>query len=185
MRPVELLIVGIAAGVAAFLITRQQDVAASGFERIDFAQRAADSAAALGNLFLEVIGMRGIRNNNPGNIRHSGTRWQGMSAEQTDPAFVQFIAPEYGIRALSKLLDTYSNQYGLRTVSGIIGRYAPGHENDTASYISAVSSALGVTPAQEFDVQARKADLVRAIIKHENGLMPYSVAQISGGLSMA
>ena len=189
MKPVEILLIGIAAGVAAFLIIRAQD-AQSGFsdvgvQKIDFAQRAADSAAELGNLFLEVIGMRGIRNNNPGNIRHSAIKWQGMSDTQTDSAFVQFISPEYGIRALSKLLDTYSISYGLNTVQGIINRYAPSVENNTGSYVAAVAGALGVAPDQAIDVQARKYDLVRAIIKHENGLMPYGLAQINGGLNLA
>lgn len=49
---------------------------------------------------------RGERNNNPGNIRH-GSKWQGLSAEQTDKDFCQFISPEYGIRAIYKLLQTY------------------------------------------------------------------------------
>lgn len=129
--------------------------------------------------------MRGIRNNNPGNIRHSGARWQGMSAQQTDPAFVQFEAPEYGIRALSKLLDTYSKNYNLRTVRGIIARYAPSSENNTAAYSAAVAKALGVSPDAVIDVQARKAELVQAIIKHENGAQPYSLAQITTGVTMA
>ena len=38
---------------------------------------------------------RGIRNHNPGNIRH-GDKWQGLSAEQTDSSFCVFDAPEYG-----------------------------------------------------------------------------------------
>lgn len=33
---------------------------------------------------------RGIRNNNPLNIRRSADHWQGMRDEQTDPSFVQF-----------------------------------------------------------------------------------------------
>ena len=39
---------------------------------------------------------RGIRNNNPGNIRH-GNDWQGISKEQPDPAFCTFVSPEYGL----------------------------------------------------------------------------------------
>jgi len=66
-----------------------------------------------------------VRNNNPANIRRGSTKWQGESAVQTDAAFVQFITPEYGIRALSKVLDTYASKYGLNTVSGIINRFAP------------------------------------------------------------
>ena len=50
---------------------------------------------------------RGIRNNNPGNIRHGGSKWQGMSETQTDDEYIQFDDPVYGIRALAKLLKNY------------------------------------------------------------------------------
>jgi hypothetical protein len=128
---------------------------------------------------------RGIRNNNPGNIRNNGTRWQGMALVQDDPSFVRFISPEYGIRALSHLLDTYATKYNLHTVQAIIERYAPGTENDTASYVQAVAGALGVAAGQQIDVQARKGDLIFAICMHENGKVPYSIAQIENGIMMA
>lgn len=127
---------------------------------------------------------RGIRNNNPGNIRHSGSHWQGQAATQTDPDFVQFVTPEYGIRALAKLLGTYSTQ-GLDTVRKIISKYAPSNENNTDAYAQAVARALGVTPDTKIDVNARKDVLVKAIIAHENGQQPYSVAQINTGVMMA
>ena len=41
---------------------------------------------------------RGIRNNNPLNIR-IGNQWLGERANPNDPAFEQFVAMEYGIRA--------------------------------------------------------------------------------------
>lgn len=128
---------------------------------------------------------RGLRNNNPGNIRHSGTQWHGMSATQTDPAFIQFIEPKWGIRALARTLQTYSTRYGLNTVRGIINRWAPPSENDTGSYVDAVARALGVSPDAQIDVFARAGDLTRAIIKHENGLQPYSLAELNAGLSLA
>lgn len=168
----RLVACGVALGVLAVLVTRR-DFDIGGI---------AESAK---NTILEAVGMRGIRNNNPGNIRHSGSRWQGMSAVQTDSAFVQFDTPEAGIRALSKLLDNYARIYGLNTVRGLIARYAPASENNTAAYAGAVASALGVSPDEAIDVQARKTDLIAAIIKHENGLNPYSVATIKTGVSMA
>lgn len=128
---------------------------------------------------------RGIRNNNPGNIRHSATHWHGMAAEQTDTNFVQFISPEYGIRALSKLLDTYANKYGINTVRGLIERYAPASENDTGSYAQAVADALDITPDTVINLLTRKAALVQAIVEHENGQMPYTMAQLDTGVRMA
>ena len=38
---------------------------------------------------------RGLRNNNPLNIRHSADRWRGVRKEQTDPSFVQFESMAY------------------------------------------------------------------------------------------
>ena len=46
---------------------------------------------------------RGIRNNNPGNIKKNGVDWDGLSEEQTDNTFFQFDDPVYGIRALTKI----------------------------------------------------------------------------------
>lgn len=128
---------------------------------------------------------RGIRNNNPGNIRHSGAKWQGMAAQQTDAAFVQFTTPEYGIRALGKLLDTYASKYGINTVRGLIAKYAPSTENDTDSYAKAVAKAIGVTPDTVITISTHKETLIAAIIAHENGQQPYTLAQINNGVSMA
>lgn len=127
---------------------------------------------------------RGLRNNNPGNIRH-GSQWLGMRTEQTDPDFVQFNESKYGIRALAKLLQNYQSLYGLNTVRGIIGRWAPPNENNTTSYVGSVAAALGVSPDAKIDVRTRAGDLVRAIIKHENGIQPYSIAELNAGLALA
>ena len=70
--------------------------------------------------------MRGIRNNNPGNIRW-GSAWQGLKVDgkEQDKDFCVFIAPEYGIRAMCKILLNYSRLYKINTVAGIIHRWAP------------------------------------------------------------
>ena len=138
----------------------------------------------------DYIASRGIRNNNPGNIRH-GDAWQGMADEQTDSAFIQFITPEYGIRAMTKVLLTYSDVYGLDTVAEIISRWAPPKnkkgefENNTDSYIRAVAASLGVHPQQRIDVRANMPALVEAIIHHENGTQPYDTATLGRGIVAA
>ena len=134
---------------------------------------------------IDMLTPRGIRNNNPGNIRHSGSQWQGMAAQQTDPAFVQFVAPEYGIRALAKLLINYATRDGLNTVRQIISKYAPSNENDTDAYAQAVARALGVNPDTVISVPQHLNALVEAIIQHENGQQPYQLAEITTGVSMA
>lgn len=131
---------------------------------------------------------RGIRNNNPGNIRRDGTAWQGMAKDQSgDHAFVVFSAPEWGIRAIARVLITYQDQHGLRTIRAIISRWAPAVENDTEAYVRAVANAVGVPADAEIDVHtyADLEPLVRAIIKHENGSQPYAQSVIDEGLRRA
>jgi hypothetical protein len=127
---------------------------------------------------------RGIRNNNPGNIRH-GQDWRGMRAEQTDPAFVQFESPEYGLRALFRTLRTYFDHYNLRTARGIIERWAPPTENNTEAYVQAVAAAMRVAPNQPLDIPTHFPALMKAIIAHENGRQPYTDEQIARGIGMA
>ena len=133
---------------------------------------------------------RGIRNNNPGNIERTGTQWQGMAPEQTDPRFLQFVSPEYGIRAMARILTNYQRLYGLNTVEQIINRWAPPVvngkvENDTGAYIRHVADALGVLPNQPIQVQDHLPQLVAMIIKHENGQQPYDAGTIQRGVAMA
>lgn len=127
---------------------------------------------------------RGLRNNNPGNIRRSDTAWQGLAADQTDADFFQFASPVYGIRAMARILQNYVSS-GYDTVREIINRWAPPSENDTASYVTAVSRALGVDPDATVNLQYDLPGLITAIIQHENGLQPYSSATILQGISLA
>ncbi|MEQ4923017.1 structural protein [Proteus hauseri] len=118
---------------------------------------------------------RGERNNNPGNIRH-GSKWQGLSLQQTDKEFCQFISPEYGIRAIYKLLQTYQNRYGLNTVNDIINRYAPPNENNTVGYINRASKEIGVEANKSINTQLKNITipLAVAIVNIELGYQPYS-----------
>ncbi|BET96512.1 structural protein [Xenorhabdus taiwanensis] len=120
---------------------------------------------------------RGIRNNNPGNIRH-GDQWQGLCSRQTDKSFCQFIAPEYGIRAMLKILRNYVKLYGDNTIRQFISRWAPPNENDTESYITYVSQTVGVSSHAVIDVNDKSimTALTKAMIQMENGKQPYSEA---------
>ncbi|HEK3222751.1 structural protein [Proteus mirabilis] len=118
---------------------------------------------------------RGERNNNPGNIRH-GSKWQGLSAQQTDKDFCQFVSPEYGIRAIYKLLQTYQKKYELNTVESIIDRYAPPNENNTAGYINRAAKDIGVSVNEPINVSSKPVAiaLATAIVGVELGYQPYS-----------
>ncbi|WPD00371.1 structural protein [Proteus terrae] len=118
---------------------------------------------------------RGERNNNPGNLRH-GAKWQGLSAQQTDKDFCQFVSPEYGIRAIYKLLQTYQNRDKLNTVSAIINKYAPDNENNTAGYIQRAAKDIGVSVNEPINVSSKPVAiaLATAIVGVELGYQPYS-----------
>ena len=91
---------------------------------------------------------RGIRNNNPLNIRHSTDRWRGIRAKQTDPAFVQFTSMAMGYRAAWRILKSYHQRF-LReqrpfTPRNIIHRWAPHTENNSVAYLRAVCLLTGL-----------------------------------------
>lgn len=130
---------------------------------------------------------RGIRNNNPGNIRW-GADWQGLKKDgkSQDPSFCVFINPEYGIRALAKLLRNYQRLYGLNTPRKIINRYAPPNENQTQAYIQSVAQQLGIQPDTPVDLNEEATLLVfiKAIIRFENGIQPYDTDTILRGIRL-
>ncbi|AOM39557.1 structural protein [Xenorhabdus hominickii] len=119
---------------------------------------------------------RGIRNNNPGNIDHnSANQWQGQLKHDPniEKPFCRFESPEYGIRALMKLLCNY-HKGGHNSVSKIINRWAPSIENNTTAYINGVAKALSVDPHQVLDMnKPTLIALAKSIIRHENGQQPY------------
>ena len=86
---------------------------------------------------------RGLKNNNPGNIRKSNERFVGEIRPSVDPAFKQFRSMAYGYRALMRVLKTYYHKHELRTIRGIINRWAPATENTPATYISSVVRDTG------------------------------------------
>ena len=130
---------------------------------------------------------RGIRNNNPGNIE-KGDNWRGLSRDQSsDPRFAVFNAPVWGIRAIARLLKNYGSRYGINTVRGVIDRWAPPHENNTGAYVNAVATRVGVSPDSRISLShpATLQRLIPAIIQHENGQQPYSMALIAEAISLA
>lgn len=113
---------------------------------------------------------RGLRNNNPGNIRLSSTRYQG-EVDSSDSAFKQFKTMAHGYRAMFVLLYTYQKKHKLHTIEAMISRYAPAVENHTQAYIEAVSEWSGV-PATSH-ITATNGDImvpvVAAMSRVENG----------------
>jgi hypothetical protein len=134
----------------------------------------------VGNL---LSGPRGIRNNNPGNIRRNSIAWQGAlsradveaAGNTWDPVFVQFDTPANGIRAIGHVLIAYSNR-GLSTVDTLIPTWSA---TDQAAYVANVAVALGVNPGDTIDVSANLPALATAIIQQEEGQQPYDSNDIA------
>lgn len=136
---------------------------------------------------------RGVRNNNPGNIE-KGDPWQGLmppssmnAAQAAERRFCVFKAPEWGIRALCRVLIAYKDKHKADTVTKTIARWAPPGENNTTAYVRHVCDLTGFEPTQKIDIyQHRTAKLlVTAIIEHENGVQPYDDKTIDQGLRLA
>ena len=96
--------------------------------------------------------VRAVRNLNPGNVRHSGDAWQGMTG-QDDKGFCQFNTADNGTRCMVKLLRNYSANRGLDTIKTVIDRYAPSSENDTNSYVKVIASRMGLPETQGLNLK--------------------------------
>ena len=117
---------------------------------------------------------RGIRNNNPLNIRKSKDKWKGLSLTQNDPSFCQFETLEYGWRAAFYLLTrTYYHKYRLYTIRAIISKWAPPCENNSKAYVENVSRLTGIDPDEPIGIPserpARWIALGMAMAIQENG----------------
>jgi hypothetical protein len=126
---------------------------------------------------------RGLRNNNPGNLRRTSDQWQGLAPVQTDPDYFQFVRPEDGIRAMAVTLRNY-RAGGRNTIRKIITRWAPPTENNTPAYVTSVSNYAGIDPDQQL-VDSDMLVVIAGIINHENGVMPYDYALIDSGIALA
>nr|DAE93797.1 MAG TPA: virion protein [Caudoviricetes sp.] len=115
---------------------------------------------------------RGLRNNNPGNIRNSSTVWIGEVTPSKDKSFKQFKSMAYGYRATIKLLQNYRKIHNCQTVSDFIKRWAPPSENNTSGYTSRVCSEMQVPNTYIPDIEDKNTmcAFAAAISLVENGV---------------
>ncbi|MBV6817793.1 hypothetical protein KWG64_07530 [Rahnella sp. PD12R] len=121
---------------------------------------------------------RGIRNNNPGNLRAA------PNAVGNDGSFPIFSSANDGLAAMSRQLQLYGGR-GNNTPYGIIHTYAPSSENNTHAYINAVTKDTGFGTHDKLNLSdpAVLKRLMTAMIRHENGSQPYSEADIDSGIN--
>lgn len=124
---------------------------------------------------------RGLRNNNPGNIRKNSDVFQG-EVKSTDKEFKQFETMAYGYRAIFKILQGYQKNYKLETISQMINRWAPANENHTGNYIRIVSDMSGIPAYDPIDTRDRDQmiRIVSAMSYVENGVKANMTDVISG-----
>jgi hypothetical protein len=98
-----------------------------------------------------------MRNNNPGALMPGGR-------------LAQYQTPEAGLAALDSNLQNYGKQ-GVNTLAGVISKWAPPNENNTAAYIDHAAKVTGLDPAQPIDLSNPyvRHQLSAAIVQHENG----------------
>lgn len=108
----------------------------------------------------------GLRQHNPGNLRRPGN----------PVGFQTFDNDEQGLSAMAQQIGRYANRDGLRSISGILNKYAPGSENNTGAYIKRVSDDTGFDPNAQLNVNDPKvlAPLLSSMVKVEQGRQPFS-----------
>lgn len=126
---------------------------------------------------------RGLRNNNPLNIRHNADVFQGET-KGNDKSFKTFSTMPYGYRAAFITLATYLSR-GWNTIEKIISRWAPPSENNTQAYIANVVKYSGV--AADDVLTATSGDkyimIVAAMSFVENGVNA-DINQIKAGFAL-
>lgn len=125
---------------------------------------------------------RGIRNNNPGNLRHA----MGPDVKtQIVDGFASFATLQQGVCSFFWLLHSYYRIQGLRTVPAFVGRYAPSSENDVSMYTRAICQRLGLNPLNlanqdlHLDRPWRAIDFARCIFAIECGPAPVAAPYFS------
>jgi len=131
---------------------------------------------------------RGIRNNNPGNIKRSSSQWMGladasqMTKEQLrEETFCVFTEPRWGLRAMAYLLLKYQRDYNCKSTWEIIQRWAPQSDNNhTLNYATYVASRanVGLHAAAKLTDPKIGIPFMAAMIAMENSKQPYSNGQI-------
>ena len=176
----KVLLVAGAAGLVALAASRTDKGAAVAADVLgEISVAATKVGTALGFV-------RGIRNNNPGNIDwipNPDARWRGMIRKETRDDVPPGVTPRFGI------FDTAAN--GVRAIGGelrasirkghtirqAINEWAPPVENDTGRYVTLFAKAVGAHPDARLTSEMIPAGTLE-IIRHENGQQPYDPAAV-------
>jgi len=132
---------------------------------------------------------RGIRNNNPCNLRpmSNGDKWTGQTAIQDD--FVIFDYVENGYRAAALNLFHYWEKDGVKTIYEMAERWAPRNDNnDPVGYAQTVAAYAGVNPSEQLsliDLTSVMPRILRGMTYAENGINIWPDSIIERGYKLA
>lgn len=112
---------------------------------------------------------RGLRNNNPFNIRKSKSRWIGK-IKGSDMEFESFDSLEHGYRAGLILLANYYKKYKLHSYRVILQRFAPISENNLANYEYFIFAYSRIKPDAFLTLKTLLWKIAPLIAKYESGI---------------
>lgn len=128
---------------------------------------------------------RGIRNNNPGNIRASDLfRWRGQDGADSD-GFARFDLAVFGIRAMAILIRSYVEYHHVSCITSLIDRWDFADHIVRGDYAQVVAHECAVDPTAPCDLLDMRICLIRGMIRFENGVMPYSDDTIIAGVDLS
>lgn len=112
---------------------------------------------------------RGIRNNNPFNIKKSNNKWLGK-IKGDDKVFETFDTLEHGYRAGLRILVTYYTKYKLHTYRQILNKFAPSSENNLDNYLYFIWQNAHILPDQHLMLGTLLYVIAPLITVYECGL---------------
>ena len=151
-----------------------------------YGRNAHGATAAVPAVPAGELDVRGMRNNNPGNLNFAGQ--QGATLEPdvgSGQRFAKFGTMDEGVTALARQLQLYGNQR-VDTVNTILEKFAPNFENDTAGYQAQAARNTGFDPNAHLNMNdpAVLKKLMRAIVTVEVGQNRITDQQIDHGLAL-
>ena len=134
---------------------------------------------------------RGIRNNNPLNLRISNNPWLGKVKNNTDGAFEQFTAIEYGLRAAFRNIQTIvkrrERNHLTTTIKDLIHIWAPASDgNNETVYCKTIADKTALQPNDTINLKSKNfmCLLVYGMAWQENG-QAVSMGRIESGYYLA
>jgi hypothetical protein len=142
--------------------------------------------------------VRNVRNNNPGNIKiNKANDWNGSISNPNDKTFESFQTPEYGVRALNKVVN--ANIKATNNFEEFVNRYASEPSEQAyfkqtgklkphlQNYAESLARSQQIDTSTNFPKSLDKKALLRAIIRHEGGqesLSYYDDSVLDAGLKL-